>query len=888
MAHQLSSAYRQNNYMGESTISGASGDTDILTFIQNNKWDTTEDGLGDPREGMTYYNTADDEFKYYNGTNWVVLTTGGSLSLADVLAVDNITDGNNMTVSDGDTLTIAVDGGSGGGVLSIAGTATVVSGGTLAIASGGDLTIADAPSSGTDATNKDYVDSVSQGLDWQDSIIDELTAAPATPTSGDRYIVDDVGNADITGVDTTADEFTVAENLSVAIATNDIIRVVGSTGNDRWYTVSSVSGTGPTTIAVTENITDSTTDGTIYYGTTADTWITASGGGPGKIAEYNGSSWDYYPSSSTAVAIEEWEGAAAWDETADNLLVFNGTSWVKFGSTITHSNLNGLLAAPNPHEVTLTQAYQGGNTIDLASGVGDLTVAIETGADFIVDDGIDTYFKTLIESSTVQLGSTGVNVDIIATSTAAVAVGGTTYATFNADGLTLQTGASITEFSTDGTLGGNSDDAVPTEKAVKTYVDDNISTETLQTAYENGSSITLDDTNGDLTFTVDETATVHDFVLNGANNYLATDAANTQLELGSAGGVTVGFLGSVDTDIAFDGTARAITNDSANLTISTTTTGDVVINAASNVDIDGSALDADFTGIFAIDGSGDSHIYSEYSVTGTITTGLSITDNWGGLAGYYGSVLEATAVASDDVGVGLSAVSSSGTSVVALSATGGDSNQIQIGVEDTTTKQINIGCDPDNSYDTSVDVKGSDIDIEAYISTNTIGSGEGKVYIYGEKSVYIEGDAGSGDTGVTLESNAGDIDVKTTSGGDLRVRTVATGDVLISTDDVSGGDIKLTSEAGAVTFQDTNQTSAIPLSDTDDGLNTSATGIVDAINELQGTDNAIDNVPYVTTAGGNPNGTVNGDAGDIYIDGDNNDVIYMNTDGTNSGWVVIG
>ena len=29
----------------------------------------------------------------------------------------------------------------------------------------------------------------------------------------------------------------------------------------------------------------------------------------------------------------------------------------------------------------------------------------------------------------------------------------------------------ITEFSTDGTLGGNSDSAVPTEKAVKTYVD---------------------------------------------------------------------------------------------------------------------------------------------------------------------------------------------------------------------------------------------------------------------------------------------------------------------------------------------------------------------------------------------------------------------------------
>jgi len=37
--------------------------------------------------------------------------------------------------------------------------------------------------------------------------------------------------------------------------------------------------------------------------------------------------------------------------------------------------------------------------------------------------------------------------------------------------LEFPAGTSINEFSTDGTMGGNSDDAVPTEKAVKTYVD---------------------------------------------------------------------------------------------------------------------------------------------------------------------------------------------------------------------------------------------------------------------------------------------------------------------------------------------------------------------------------------------------------------------------------
>lgn len=45
-----------------------------------------------------------------------------------------------------------------------------------------------------------------------------------------------------------------------------------------------------------------------------------------------------------------------------------------------------------------------------------------------------------------------------------------------AGGLSTKFGTGINEFSTDGTLAGNSDDALPTEKAVKTYVDANIPT----------------------------------------------------------------------------------------------------------------------------------------------------------------------------------------------------------------------------------------------------------------------------------------------------------------------------------------------------------------------------------------------------------------------------
>lgn len=53
-----------------------------------------------------------------------------------------------------------------------------------------DATVANGPTDATDVAIKEYVDSVAQGLDWQDSVIDELNDPPGTPAEGDRYLVD--------------------------------------------------------------------------------------------------------------------------------------------------------------------------------------------------------------------------------------------------------------------------------------------------------------------------------------------------------------------------------------------------------------------------------------------------------------------------------------------------------------------------------------------------------------------------------------------------------------------------------------------------------------------------------------------------------------------------
>lgn len=56
--------------------------------------------------------------------------------------------------------------------------------------------------------------------------------------------------------------------------------------------------------------------------------------------------------------------------------------------------------------------------------------------------------------------------------TGGIMCSGATSMAFLSDGkVKLKSGGGINEFSIDGTFGGNSDDAVPTEKAVKTYVD---------------------------------------------------------------------------------------------------------------------------------------------------------------------------------------------------------------------------------------------------------------------------------------------------------------------------------------------------------------------------------------------------------------------------------
>jgi hypothetical protein len=71
-----------------------------------------------------------------------------------------------------------------------------------------------------------------------------------------------------------------------------------------------------------------------------------------------------------------------------------------------------------------------------------------------------------------------------------------TEVTLTTSGMALKTGPSVNEFSTDGTLAGDSDTTIPTEKAVKTYVDPNVSTETAQVTASNNDIVLANGTGG--------------------------------------------------------------------------------------------------------------------------------------------------------------------------------------------------------------------------------------------------------------------------------------------------------------------------------------------------------------------------------------------------------
>lgn len=109
---------------------------------------------------------------------------------------------------------------------------------------------------------------------------------------------------------------------------------VAPTENNQLATKSYVDGVvqgldwQESVISMTNNASATATLGNRYISTE-----TIGGWTINNIYEYNGTTWDETVSN---------EGIAAWVESDDVLYTFSGAAWIKFGSTITHDNLNAV------------------------------------------------------------------------------------------------------------------------------------------------------------------------------------------------------------------------------------------------------------------------------------------------------------------------------------------------------------------------------------------------------------------------------------------------------------------------------------------------------------------------------------------------------------------
>lgn len=119
-------------------------------------------------------------------------------------------------------------------------------------------------------------------------------------------------------------------------------------------------------------------------------------------------------------------------------------------------------------------ALQVGNSLSFMSQDGVSNSMFAQNAYF---DGVNWKYQNTNFAMTLQMIDGDFNITTAPSGTEDTNIAFTNAMTINSTGTTLQSGTNVNEFSIDGTLSGNSDDVIPTEKAVKTYVDSAVSPE---------------------------------------------------------------------------------------------------------------------------------------------------------------------------------------------------------------------------------------------------------------------------------------------------------------------------------------------------------------------------------------------------------------------------
>lgn len=164
------------------------------------------------------------------------------------------------------------------------------------------------------------------------------------------------------------------------------------------------------------------------------------------------------PSSARFSSLRLLSGASVTKFSVDGTLVSNSNDFVPTEQAV-KTYVDTQIAGFVNHNSTL--GLQGGNSSDEFYHLNE-----------------NTYIGLYSSTNLIGLGnSSGTSFSVDYGSNSIIArISSNSYLTINNSGVKLQSGAFVTRFSIDGTLSNNSDSIIPTEKAVKTYVDTEITT----------------------------------------------------------------------------------------------------------------------------------------------------------------------------------------------------------------------------------------------------------------------------------------------------------------------------------------------------------------------------------------------------------------------------